>query len=132
MLDVLIAVRAAPQTMAALAKRRMRRKFPLLEQALTGLVHDHHRRLLTIQLAHIDFLDEQIEALGTAIAASPMALSANETASLASGWSGSGQQPCRSRAAARVDVCPRCGTAGTIPGVDRRGAELILAESGIE
>ncbi len=45
MLDALIAGRADPQTMAALAKRRMRRKIPLLEQALTGLVRDHHRRL---------------------------------------------------------------------------------------
>jgi len=31
--------------MAALAKRWMRRKIPLLEQALTGLMRDHHRRL---------------------------------------------------------------------------------------
>jgi transposase len=45
MLEALIAGRADPQTMAALAKRRMRRKIPLLEQALTGLMRDHHRRL---------------------------------------------------------------------------------------
>jgi hypothetical protein len=42
--------------MAALAKRRMRSKIPMLEQALTGTVRDHHRRLLTLQLGHIDFL----------------------------------------------------------------------------
>src|SRR5215471_6086691 len=75
MLDALIAGRADPQTMAALAKRRMRRKIPVLEQALTGLMRDHHRRLLALQLAHIDFLDEQIEALSTAIEASLVALS---------------------------------------------------------
>jgi len=45
MLDALITGRADPQTMAALAKRRMRWKIPLLEQALTGLVRDHHRHL---------------------------------------------------------------------------------------
>ncbi len=45
MLDAQVAGRADPQTMAALAKRRMRRQSPLLEQALTGLVRDHHRRL---------------------------------------------------------------------------------------
>jgi hypothetical protein len=28
---------------------------------LTGLMRDHHRRLLALQLAHIDFLDEQID-----------------------------------------------------------------------
>jgi hypothetical protein len=32
----------------------MRAKLPLLEQALTGVVRDHHRQLLAIQLAHID------------------------------------------------------------------------------
>src|SRR5262249_52661663 len=78
MLDALIAGRADPQTMAALAKRRMRRKIPVLEQALTGLMRHHHRRLLALQLAHIDFLDEQIEALSTAIEASLVALSIPE------------------------------------------------------
>jgi hypothetical protein len=39
--------------MAVLAKRRMRRKISLLEQALTGLVRDHHRCLLAIQLESI-------------------------------------------------------------------------------
>src|SRR5207245_5142078 len=68
MLEALIAGRADPATMAALAKRRMRSKIPVLEQALTGTVRDHHRRLLTLQLAHIDFLDERIEALNSAIA----------------------------------------------------------------
>src|ERR671915_1072800 len=59
--------RADPATMAELAKRRMRSQIPLLEQALTGLVRDHHRQLLAMQLAHIDFLDEQIEALSAEI-----------------------------------------------------------------
>src|SRR5215510_13269746 len=78
MLEALIAGRADPAAMAELAKRRMRRKIPLLEQALTGLVRDHHRRLLAIQLAHIAFLDEQIDTLSTAIEASLAALSADE------------------------------------------------------
>jgi transposase len=59
-LAALIEGRTDPATMAELAKGRLRSKLPLLEQALTGLVRDHHRRLLAIQLAHIDFLDEQI------------------------------------------------------------------------
>jgi len=63
MLAALIEGRADPATMAELARGRLRSKISLLEQALTGLVRDHHRRLLTIQLAHLDFLDEQIEAL---------------------------------------------------------------------
>ena len=66
-LAALIAGRAAPETMAELAKGRMRAKLPLLEQALTGLMRDHHRRLLALQLAHIDFLDEQIDTLSAEI-----------------------------------------------------------------
>jgi transposase len=62
-LAALVEGRADPATMAELAKRRLRSKIPLLEQALTGLVREHHRRLLAIQLAHIDFLDEQIDVL---------------------------------------------------------------------
>ena len=46
---------ADPAARAALAKRRMRSKLPLLEQALTGIVRNHHRQLLAVQLAHIDF-----------------------------------------------------------------------------
>ena len=63
----LIDGRADPATMAALAKGRLRSKMPVLEQALTGLVRDHHRRLLALQVAPIDFLDEPLEALRTAI-----------------------------------------------------------------
>src|SRR5215468_6865163 len=77
MLEALIAGRVDPATMAELAKRRMRSKIPLLEQALTGIVHDHHRQLLAMQLARIDFLDELIEALNRAIEGSLHALSAD-------------------------------------------------------
>jgi transposase len=63
----LIEGRADPAAMAALARGRMRRKIPLLEQALTGLVRGHHRRVLVLQLAHIDSLDEQIDTLNAEI-----------------------------------------------------------------
>ena len=66
-LAALIDGRADPATMAELAKGRLRSKIPVLEQALTGLVRDHHRRLLALQVAPIDFLDEPLEALSTAI-----------------------------------------------------------------
>src|SRR3712207_528673 len=62
-LAALIQGRADPATMTELAKGRMRSRMPALEQALTGLVRAHHRRLLALQLAHIDFLDEQIASL---------------------------------------------------------------------
>jgi hypothetical protein len=61
--------------MATLAQRRMRSKLPVLQQARTGTVRDHHRRLLPLQLGHIAFLDAQIEALTSAMAECLRALS---------------------------------------------------------
>jgi transposase len=66
-LAALIDGRADPAAMAELAKGRWRHKIPVLEQALTGLVRDHHRRLLALQVAHMDFLEEQLEALSADI-----------------------------------------------------------------
>jgi len=116
--------------MAALAKRWMRRKIPLLEQALTGLMRDHHRRLFAIQLAHIDFLDAQIEALSTAIAARLAALSAEETVSAAAGAAQGASLPAAPEAPPVLTLTRAVELLETIPGVDRRGAELMLAESG--
>ena len=60
MLAALLEGKSTPEEMARLAKVRMRAKIPELEQALTGVVKEHHRFLLARQLAHVDFLDEQI------------------------------------------------------------------------
>jgi transposase len=118
--------------MAALAKRRMRSTMPLLEQALTGIVHDHHRQFLAMQLAHIDVLDAQIEALNTAIETSLQALSTAEPSQE--------EQPSL-RAVSSVPVvavsAPLTFTRAvelldTIPGGDQRGAEVIVAEIGID
>jgi len=49
MLEALIAGRTDAATMAELARGRMRTKISVLEQALTGVVREHHRRLLAIQ-----------------------------------------------------------------------------------
>jgi transposase len=132
MLEALIAGKADPATMADLAKRRMRAKLPLLEQALTGVVRDHHRQLLAMQLAHIDFLDEQIAALNTTIATALRALGAD---ALPSPPSGPGA-PAR-RAPALADSVPLTFTHAvelldTIPGIDQRGAEVIVTEIGID
>ena len=62
MREALIAGRADPATMAALAQRRRRSTMPVLEPALTGSVHAHPRQLLARPRAHIDVRDDQIEA----------------------------------------------------------------------
>src|SRR2546423_10398028 len=118
LLGALFAGRADPASMAALAKRRRRAKIPVLEQALTGIVHDHHRQLLAMQLAHIDFLDAQIEALNAAIETSLKALSPAEPSREA--------QPLPLTFSRAVELLD------TNPGIDQRGAEVIVAEIGID
>ena len=45
---------------AKLAKGRLRKKLPELEQALAGQMRPHHRFIIAHQLTHIDYLDELI------------------------------------------------------------------------
>jgi transposase len=133
MLAALVEGRADPATMAELAKGRLRSKLPELEQALTGLVRDHHRRLLAIQLAHLDFLEEQIDSLGGEIARCLADLSAPELpATPAVGESDVGTAMAKSPPAAPLTFTQAVTILDSIPGVDRRGAELLVAEWGIE
>ena len=52
-----------PETLAELARGRLRAKLPDLRLALDGRVQPHHRVLLTRILAHIDFLEESLAQL---------------------------------------------------------------------
>lgn len=63
MLAHLIAGQDDPAAMAQLARGRMRAKIEELEQALIGFVQDHHRLMLRLHLAHIDYLNAQIRQL---------------------------------------------------------------------
>ena len=104
MLDQIVASNADPATMADLAKGRLRDKHAELEQALTGLVRPHHRTLIADHLTHIDFLDERIAFITQEI------------------------QKHMDKHFPDDDEAIRL--LDTIPGVDRKTAELILAEVG--
>ncbi len=91
-----------PAALADLAKGKLRKKRAELERALSGRVGAHHRLLLTMHLAHIDFLDEEIARLSAAIAERLLP------------WED---------ALARLD---------TIPGIGRAMAELLVAEVGLD
>ena len=67
MLEEIAAGSDDPKALAELAKGRLRNKMKELEAALTGVVDEHHRFILAKQLAHIDFLDDQIEELSVEI-----------------------------------------------------------------
>ncbi len=123
MLEALIAGQTDPATMGGLAKRRMRSKIPALEQALTEMVRNHHRHLLSLQLGHIDFLDTQIAALNSAITSCMTTLSQEE---------GAAPMPATAALPPPLTFTRAVELLDTIPGVNQRGAEMILAEIGID
>jgi len=59
-LDALLGGTQDAETLAELARGRLRAKLPQLRQALDGRVQPHHRFLLQQILAHIDFLEESL------------------------------------------------------------------------
>jgi len=132
MLAEIAAGQTDPKLMADLARGRMRNKIPELEKALTGLVNPHHRFLLTKQLAHIDFLDEQIDDIGGEIARW------FETQSQRPGEGGngsgreSGTETPSSEEEAPLTWEEAVALLDTIPGVNRKTAEDMLAEMGLD
>ena len=67
MLDALCQGTTDPEVLANLAKGRLRAKIPALREALEGRFEPLHALLVGSILAHLDFLDEQIERLSNAI-----------------------------------------------------------------
>ena len=67
MLDALVAGTTDPELLAELARGRLRTKIPALREALEGRFDQLHAVLIGAILAHLDFLDEQIERLSEAI-----------------------------------------------------------------
>jgi transposase len=103
MLRAMVAGEADPVVLAELAQRRMRSKIPQLREALAGAVQDHHRFLLGLLLEQVEFLERQIEQLSMRIAGV--------------------LPPPFAAAVERLQ---------TIPGIDRRAAEGIVAEVGVD
>ncbi len=67
MLDALVAGTTDPHVLADLARGRLRAKLPALREALEGRFEAHHALVIGAILAHLDFLDEQIDRLTAAI-----------------------------------------------------------------
>ena len=102
MLQALLTGTDDAASVADLARGRLRAKLPQLKEALTGQMGSHQRFLLAEQLAHIDALDEQIERVNAEIAER--------------------MRPYE-EALTLLD---------TIPGIARHGAEVLVAEIGID
>ena len=136
MLEALIAGETDGVRLAQLARGRLKRKEAVLEKALTGYMNDHHRFLLRKQLALLDFIGEQIEELNQRIAAqiermddddSEPATSPppeNQDHEESTPDSHAPQEPLTHAKAIKL--------LDTIPGVDVRTAEVMVAEMGID
>lgn len=103
MLRALIAGESDPVKLAELARRKLRAKIPALRLALRGRVTDHHRFLLGLLLDELTHLEGLIERLTARITEVLPAPFAEAIQQLA-----------------------------TIPGIDVRAAENILAEIGVD
>lgn len=68
MLEAIVKGVDDPQTLAAMAKGRMRNKSNDLKEALEGLIGPHQRMLLESQLRHLSFLDQEIARLDEEVA----------------------------------------------------------------
>jgi transposase len=103
MIEALIAGQRDPQALAELAKGKLRPKIPQLTVALCGHFGAHHAVVAARILAHLDFLDTTITELDAQIAA-------------------------------RVDADyqPAVRLLLDVPGIDRRSAEVIIAETGAD
>ena len=67
MLDALVAGTTDPEVLAELAKGKLRKKLPALREALEGRFEPHHALVIGAILSHLDFLDEHIDRLSDAI-----------------------------------------------------------------
>jgi transposase len=102
MLEALVGGTTDPEVLAELARGRLRSKLPALRDALEGCFSSHHALMVGKILAHIDYLDESIDDLSVEIE--------------------------------RV-IAPfsdKVELLDTIPGVNRRTAETLIAEIGVD
>jgi transposase len=102
MLAALVAGQRDPKVLAQMARRSMRAKIGLLEEAFTGHFTDHHAFLLQRMLARVDAINLDIAALETRIEEQMRPFTA---------------------AVAKLDE---------IPGINPAAAHVILAEIGLD
>jgi transposase len=133
MLAEIVAGQTDAELMADLARGRMRSKIPELEKALTGIVQPHHRFVLAQQLEHIDFLDEKVEAISLRIEQQLESMSwPHEPAEPDAGEGIEEGTPVADESELPLTWNSAVALLDTIPGVNRRIAEVMLAEMGLD
>lgn len=104
--------------LAELAKGRLRKKIPELQEALFGRVDEHHRFLLDLNMGLLDGLEQAIERLEARSSA------LLEGAALNAGTGTEASQPLPFTLAVEL--------LDTHPGIDQCGARTLLAEIGTD
>jgi transposase len=132
MLEALVADRLRPDEMAQLARGRLRTKIPELEKALTGIVAKHQRKVLVLQLAHIDFLDEQVEEVSAEIRRHIEEMDQPRSGENSQSESGSPEEMMDGAPLPPLDYGQALIVLDTVPGVDQNVAETVLAELGAD
>lgn len=133
MLKEIVAGQSDVKRMANLARGRMRNKIPELEKALTGFVGSHHRFLLAKQLAHIDFLDEQIDDISAEIVRwfETQSRGLDGIGGSSTGNELDSTDPSSSDQESPLTWEEAIDLLDTIPGINRKTAENMLAEMGL-
>ena len=103
MIEAMIAGASDPQTLAALARQRLRKKIPQLKAALEGKVNEHHRFMLKQLLRQVDELDKLAAAFDRRIEKV--------------------MSPLEKKAVKRLDE---------MPGIDLHSAQTIVSEVGTD
>jgi transposase len=91
-----------PKTLAEMSKGTLRRKKATLEEALTGIVGEHQKTVLASHLRHLDFLDGEVSRLDEEVSRRMEKFKDN------------------------------LESLDEIHGIDRRSAEEIIAEIGVD
>jgi len=134
MVEALIAGERDPRVLAGLARGRLKSKHSELVEALTGRFDDHHGELARMLLDSIDALTDRIDRLTTRIDELVEALP--EVSAPEPGDPGdTGTHPPAGRSGASRtggNALPVLERLGGIPGLGTRGAQIIVAEIGLD
>ena len=126
MIEALIAGERGPRVLADLARGKMKAKRAALIEALTGRFDEHHAELARMLLDQIDQLNAQIarltDRIGELIGAMPAARGVDADGSTGPS-AGTGPDAAVLPALQRLDE---------IPGIGPGGAQVILAEIGLD
>ena len=126
MIEALIAGERSPRVLADLARGKMKAKRAALAEALTGRFDEHHAELARMLLDQIDQLNAQIarltDRIGELIGAVPAARGVDADGS-AGPSAGTGPDAAVVPALQRLDE---------VPGIGPGGAQVILAEIGLD